>query len=43
MHKTRFVPFARRIDDQAWRLARCADAPLTENGADLLAMALARG
>lgn len=43
MPRTRFVPFARRIDDQAWRLARCADVPLTENGADLLAMALARG
>jgi len=43
MARTRFVPFARRIDDQAWRLARCAEVPMTDNGADLLAQALGRG
>jgi hypothetical protein len=42
--RTRFVPFARRIDDQSWRLRACAGLPLaqvmSENGADVLARRL---
>jgi hypothetical protein len=41
-HKTRFTPFARSIDDQAWRLS----LPVTntgENGADVLVRCLERG
>lgn len=32
-----FTPFARRIDDQAWRVRECAAVPVRENGADTLA------
>jgi hypothetical protein len=42
--RTRFVPFARRIDDQSWRLRACAGLPMTkimtDNGADILARRL---
>jgi hypothetical protein len=34
-HKARFVPFARSIDDQAWRMA-LPTTTMTENGADVL-------
>jgi hypothetical protein len=34
---TTFVPFARQIDDQRWRVTACADVPMTANGADVLA------
>lgn len=40
MPHARFTPFPRRIDDQRWRLERCADVAITENGADVLARAL---
>ncbi len=32
-----FVPFDRPIDNQKWRLFNCADSPMEENGADVLA------
>jgi hypothetical protein len=35
--RTRFVPFPRKIDDQAWRLARCGGYAMRGNGADTLA------
>ncbi len=35
--RTRFIPFPRKIDDQAWRLATCLHYPMQENGADTLA------
>lgn len=35
--RTTFVPFARNIDDQAWRVTACADFVPKENGADVLA------
>jgi hypothetical protein len=38
--RTRFVPFSRRIDDQAWRLRACGGVRPTENGADVLARRL---
>jgi hypothetical protein len=38
--KTVFVPFARRIDDQAWRLATSSTCIPRRNGADVLATRL---
>lgn len=38
--RTRFTPFVRTIDDQAWRLNNCAAYPMRTNGADTLAAAL---
>jgi len=35
--KTRFTAFARRIDDQKWRLRACAQVQMRANGADTLA------
>jgi hypothetical protein len=35
--RTRFTPFARKIDDQTWRLATCRGYAMQENGADALA------
>jgi hypothetical protein len=35
--RTRFTPFRRKIDDQAWRLATCLGYVMQENGADTLA------
>ena len=40
--RARFVPFPRRIDDQALRVASCGEHPLRENGADTLAAMLVR-
>jgi hypothetical protein len=37
---TRFVPFARRIDDQNWRVRACASHVMRENGAGTLARAI---
>jgi hypothetical protein len=39
--RTRFTPFARTIDDQAWRLTNCATYPMRTNGADTLAATIA--
>ena len=36
-HRTTFVPFARSVDSQEWRLATCLGRRLTSNGADVLA------
>jgi hypothetical protein len=41
-HKTRWVPFARSIDDQAWRMA-LPTTTMTDNGADALLRLLLRG
>lgn len=41
-HKTTWVPFARSIDDQAWRMALPATT-MTDNGADVLLRMLERG
>jgi hypothetical protein len=41
--RTTFVPFPRRIDDQAWRLRVGADVRPKENGADVLARWIAQG
>ena len=41
--RTTFVPFARQIDDQRWRVTACADVPMTANGADTLAEWVRRG
>lgn len=41
-HKARFVPFARSIDDQAWRMA-LPPTTLSANGADVLLQLLLRG
>jgi len=35
--RTRFTAFARKIDDQAWRLATCRGYAMQANGADTLA------
>lgn len=38
-----YVPFPRRIDDQAWRVSACAGITPTANGADALAHLALRG
>ena len=38
--RTTFVPFIRKIDDQAWRLRTCSSHVPRENGADVLARRL---
>jgi hypothetical protein len=38
--RTTFTPFARNIDDQAWRVSACRDYVPRENGADALARRL---
>jgi hypothetical protein len=38
--RTTFTPFARSIDDQAWRVATCASYAPRANGADVLAQRL---
>jgi hypothetical protein len=35
--RTRFVPFPRRIDNQAWRVEFCRNTPVRTNGADTIA------
>jgi len=39
--RTTFVPFPRKIDDQAWRVRSCASHAPRENGADAIARRLA--
>src|SRR5579883_1006569 len=41
--RTRFVPFARPIDDQAWRVRACATVTPRTNGAATLAAAIVGG
>jgi hypothetical protein len=41
--RTHFVPFARTIDDQAWRIARGSSHVMKENGADRLARQIVAG
>ncbi|MFN7134514.1 MAG: hypothetical protein ACK4N5_20715 [Myxococcales bacterium] len=41
--RCRFTPFARPIDDQAWRLRACADVTPRQNGADALIRAALGG
>jgi hypothetical protein len=38
--RTTFTPFARKIDDQAWRIRACAGSAPKQNGADVLARML---
>jgi len=41
--RTTFVPFPRRIDDQAWRVRECSGIIPRENGADTLARWISSG